>query len=581
MADDIAVQRTDEIVERIRREVDAVYSRAAKEAQEKADKYFSGFAKEDGKKQEQVKRGELSEKDYLEWRRNKMLTGQRYAELVNTLSTDFANADKISSSIIGGYMPEAYALNHNYATYEIEHDSSLDTSYTLYNRDTVQRLIRDEDIQLKPPSPNIPEDKRWNRQHIKSELAQAVLQGESISKISDRLRRVTDMDRSAAMRNARTAITATQNRGRLDGFIRARNMGINLKKEWVASHDGLTRESHAEVDGEVVELDENFSNGLECPGDPGGPPEEIYNCRCAMKSVLADYDFKNATDYTEYNSELPDMSYDEWIEAHEGDSENESLDERHPVNGVDLTDTWQRRPDQFQYEIEDIINAQGFDGLPRVVSREEFDKAVDESNLICVRGYTAPNAEVLESYKDSLYNGEWYVDCSHGGAKYGRGMYSAYTDGKKMTDEMSSIAESYGGNDSRKAGRVETFTMTSDSRIISYNDLLKEQEKWNSTQKYSDLATAYSQSEEEKAYIVYNSGGRRLLSDEQQKMAENFESTVTEKRYYELESITDTIRDTRIGTSEYAAMKGYDAVKVEDEGYAVILNRTKCIFLGE
>lgn len=519
MADDIAVQRTDEIVERIRREVDAVYSRAAKEAQEKADKYFSGFAKEDGKKQEQVKRGELSEKDYLEWRRNKMLTGQRYAELVNTLSTDFANADKISSSIIGGYMPEAYALNHNYATYEIEHDSSLDTSYTLYNRDTVQRLIRDEDIQLKPPSPNIPEDKRWNRQHIKSELAQAVLQGESISKISDRLRRVTDMDRSAAMRNARTAITATQNRGRLDGFIRARNMGINLKKEWVASHDGLTRESHAEVDGEVVELDENFSNGLECPGDPGGPPEEIYNCRCAMKSVLADYDFKNATDYTEYNSELPDMSYDEWIEAHEGDSENESLDERHPVNGVDLTDTWQRRPDQFQYEIEDVINAQGFDGLPKVVSANEFDKIVADSGIYCQRIYGAEDTETVLKYQDMLYNGKWYVDCSNGGAAYGQGMYCGTGIGKPYeTKELAGVMNNYADS---SYNIIETFTLDKNARTITNSDL---GDKW-----------------------------RRLSTDEM----------------------------ARCGNDRgvYAAMMGYDAItKCGKKEYAVVLNRTACVF---
>jgi hypothetical protein len=56
------------------------------------------------------------------------------------------------------------------------------------------------------------------------------------------------------------------------------------RKEWVWS--GVSREEHAAIDGEIVDMDDVFSNGLEYPG-ADGPPEEVINCSCSMNPVLA------------------------------------------------------------------------------------------------------------------------------------------------------------------------------------------------------------------------------------------------------------------------------------------------------
>lgn len=57
------------------------------------------------------------------------------------------------------------------------------------------------------------------------------------------------------------------------------------KKEWVSSRDSETRESHAELDGEQINVDDTFSNGCRFPGDPLATPDEIINCRCALIAV--------------------------------------------------------------------------------------------------------------------------------------------------------------------------------------------------------------------------------------------------------------------------------------------------------
>jgi len=54
----------------------------------------------------------------------------------------------------------------------------------------------------------------------------------------------------------------------------------------MATLDERTRESHAEIDGEIVDIDKEFSNGLMYPADPDGEPAEVYNCRCTMVADL-------------------------------------------------------------------------------------------------------------------------------------------------------------------------------------------------------------------------------------------------------------------------------------------------------
>jgi HK97 family phage portal protein len=53
-----------------------------------------------------------------------------------------------------------------------------------------------------------------------------------------------------------------------------------LKKMWVSAQDDRVRDSHAELDGTSVGVDEAFDNGCMYPRDPNGAPEEVINCRC-------------------------------------------------------------------------------------------------------------------------------------------------------------------------------------------------------------------------------------------------------------------------------------------------------------
>ena len=121
------------------------------------------------------------------------------------------------------------------------------------------------------------------------------------------MQNVTGMDRAAAVRNARTAMTSAQNAGRLASYRDARKLGVNVMAEWLATHDNRTRHSHLEVSGERVEEGQRFSNDCEYPGDPSGPPGEVYNCRCTLIPYLADYDFENHS--------ISGDAFDKWLSS--------------------------------------------------------------------------------------------------------------------------------------------------------------------------------------------------------------------------------------------------------------------------
>lgn len=274
----------EEVSERVRREYVAAYE----EAEAKLADYLRRFETKDRIHAEAVRRGEETEADYREWRRGQILVGKRWQELVDALAEDYRSADRIAASITSGYLPDAYALNHDYGTFQVEQGSMVDTSYTLYDRATVERLLREQPDLLPAVKVDGKKDLAWNRRHIVSAITQGVLQGEPIDKVARRVRSVADMDYRAAMRTARTAMTSAQNAGRMDAYRRAEGMGVHVRKQWLATLDGRTRHSHRRLDGEVVGMDEEFSNDLKYPGDPGGSGSEVYNCFLGDVSVDSD-----------------------------------------------------------------------------------------------------------------------------------------------------------------------------------------------------------------------------------------------------------------------------------------------------
>ena len=323
---DEAHEETERLLQDLEQRITAEYRQAAEELEEKCNDYFRRFAVKDKIKRKQLANGEITQDEYNYWRTGQILIGERWKEMRNTLAEDLTHTNEIAAEMINRELPQIYAINHNYGTFEIERGSLLNTSYTLYSRETVERLIRDNPDLMPQARVDIPKDERWNRQKIQSVITQGVLQGESIDKIASRLQSVTDMNRVAAIRNARTMTTSAQNGGRINAYRRAEEMGIKTLKVWLATPDSRVRDSHARLDGEERETEEEFSNGCYYPGDPNGEPEEVYNCRCTLISQVKGTPRIDVTDLSQRHSGLSrdydgdeEMTYQDWKDYHSDD----------------------------------------------------------------------------------------------------------------------------------------------------------------------------------------------------------------------------------------------------------------------
>lgn len=133
------------------------------------------------------------------------------------------------------------------------------------------------------------EDVAMLKKHITSEVSRGISSGMSYEQVAQliafKMSGTKYKDGGAlarAMTIARTEGHRIQIQGTMDACERAKEKGADVVKQWDSTMDKKTRKSHQQVDGEIRELDEPFSNGLMFPGDPSGGAAEVVNCRCAL-----------------------------------------------------------------------------------------------------------------------------------------------------------------------------------------------------------------------------------------------------------------------------------------------------------
>ena len=502
------------------------------------DKYI---AKEDIY-QKKVDNGEITQEQFDNWKKGQVFQGQQWKAKREQVVHVLNNSNQVALDMINHQTAGIFAYNASYMNYSLEHGAGVNFGFGLYDVSTVNRLIANNPQMLPEWKINEKKDYIWNEKKVNNAVTQGIIQGEKLDQITKRISEGLCAQNENLMKTfSRTAMTGAQNAGRLESLTFAKDAGIDVYKQWMATLDSHTRDSHADVDGESVPVDSKFSNGLEYPGEPGGAPAEVYNCRCTMVGDLKKYPAKYQR-YDNINGKpIKNMTYREWERAKKS---TVSKPVSTVVNGKDISQTWVRRPDQFAFEIEDVINAQGFDGLPKVVNAEEFDKYVKESNFIAQRAYSAPDQDTLNAYKEQLYNGKWYVDCSVGSGAYGSGMYAIPNYNGVIDKQMSEGMVQYRNRWGARPSTVETFTLTKDAKIITTSKL------------------------------------QEMKNELQAKAMEELDKTNWSK-----ETMAKWDFISRNDNGVLAAKLGYDAIKVDIKSYGdyqeiIILNRTKCIFKG-
>ena len=319
---DEAHLRTDRLLQVLERRIACIYREARDELDETVKAYFESFRARDEDMKKRLDAGEITKEHYLQWRLNQIGRGTRFEALRDLMAERYTQANEVAVAYVNDATPGVYTLNRNYAAYTIERTAG-NVGFTLFDESTVRRLIVEEPdvMPYYPPKRAVKRgiDLAYGKSQITKNVTSGILQGKSVGKMAADLQtRITEMDRTSAVRAARTAVTAAQNAGRMDTYNAAEKMGIRLQKEWLATLDSRTRHSHRRLDGERRDPDDEFSNGCRYPGDPRGKPAEVYNCRCTLITHVLDIPQDDALRRDRYGL-LPDMTYAQWEEQKRGE----------------------------------------------------------------------------------------------------------------------------------------------------------------------------------------------------------------------------------------------------------------------
>jgi len=300
---DKARQWTDKELEKMEKKIEKTYKQAEKETTKKWKAYMKesekkvksaekAFKKEFAKAEKTGNwtQAAIASDAYTKALDKQLLKNKEYQRMVNNFTNELANVNQTAIAYLNDQMPSVYRVNYNNVQFDAD---NLGIRFDIVDEHTVAKRIKEGDIKLPYKRLDKIKDKRWNTKKLNSSVLQGILQGESMQKIADRIYPIVDNNKVAAIRNARTMVTGAENAGRLDSYKELEKEGLVMKKVWMATPDGRTRESHLALDGVAVKLDEEFLENLMYPADPDGDPAEVYNCRCSMTVELEGYKGKN------------------------------------------------------------------------------------------------------------------------------------------------------------------------------------------------------------------------------------------------------------------------------------------------
>lgn len=250
------------------------------------------------------------------------------AEFQKTLLSDIKQSlDTLSireRSTIQNYLEDTYKTGYSGAFYSLNKQG---VPYIQGVRaDRIVKAINGT-VLNKTVQKTLAEDAAKMAKPIRREIVKGIATGLRYNEIGQNIaNNCTNITKNRAITIARTEGHRVANYASFEATKDASKV-VNIKKQWCATLDERTRESHMMLDGELRDIDETFSNGLMYPGDPKGSAGEVINCRCTLlerpTSFLSSSDLKewevrgetlgvkDCKDFREYKELLSNLSADD------------------------------------------------------------------------------------------------------------------------------------------------------------------------------------------------------------------------------------------------------------------------------
>lgn len=177
------------------------------------------------------------------------------------------------------------------------------------------------------------EDVTQLKKSIRAELSRGIASGLSWNQMAERIAKGMNSPFRKAYNRAigitRTEGHRVQQQSALDAQKSAKEKGADIVKQWDATLDDKTRPTHQALDGQIREVEEDFTvGGMSAPYPGGfGDPAEDCNCRCVLleraKWALDEEELKTLQERAEFYGLDKTKDFEEFQEKYLNAAEQE------------------------------------------------------------------------------------------------------------------------------------------------------------------------------------------------------------------------------------------------------------------
>ena len=257
---------------------------------------------------------------------------QRYTDLVEQLGRDIELLEKQTYDTFFSYLNALNEFNNGFTDFS-------DESFFKAKIDVKELNLFSREEMLTETFSEYSQEFKADVRHT---LITSMVKGENEKTFAKDMQQVLNTHAYKISRIYRTETARLTNQSKFENLINIENdgrLGTTVKKRWVATLDARTRDTHKELDGKIVDVDEPFIYGLLAPAVGSAPADEIINCRCIFQNV---YNFEDEELGEYYNTprnravrnpqtgkteRIPYVTYAEW-KVNGGNEKNATLSTR-------------------------------------------------------------------------------------------------------------------------------------------------------------------------------------------------------------------------------------------------------------
>ncbi|QWV87426.1 phage head morphogenesis protein [Streptococcus parasuis] len=240
---------------------------------------------------------------------NQLHMARRIDEIVSNLAGSTAQTvnSYVRDELQQGYMGVWYAL---------EGAENIQLDFGMLPERYIQQLVAKK-VDGKTFSKRLYSNRDDLADRVTTSLLGGAVRGDGYKKIAKQVGELTEANYKQALRIARTEGGRVQSTGKQRAYEEAKDKGIDIQKRWLSTLDKKTRHSHQQLDGQTVEIEEEFvsdSRAKAMGPRMFGKPQEDINCRCTTITIVNDIEPELRKDI-ETKEIIKYNNYNEWAEA--------------------------------------------------------------------------------------------------------------------------------------------------------------------------------------------------------------------------------------------------------------------------